>query len=35
MNEIEEDVEFKDEVDDIKESIQESLNWFKKFKKYN
>jgi hypothetical protein len=35
MNEIEGDVEFKDEVDDIKESIQESLNWFKKFKNYN
>ena len=35
MNEIEDDVEFEDEVDDIKESIQESLNWFKKFKNYN
>jgi len=35
MTEIEDDVEFEDEVDDIKESIQESLNWFKKFKNYN
>ena len=35
MNEIDDDVEFKEDAEDIKESIQESLNWFKKFKNYN
>lgn len=35
MSDVEEDVEFSDDVEKIRESIQESLNWFEKFKKYN
>lgn len=35
MSEIEEEIEFGDESEDIKESILESLKWFNKFKKYN
>ena len=35
MNDIEEGIEFKDDSEDIKESIESSLSWFKKFKNYN
>jgi len=35
MNEIQSEIEFGDESDDIKESIQDSLKWFNKFKQYN
>ena len=35
MSEIKDEIEFSDETEKIKESLQESLNWFKKFKYYN
>lgn len=35
MNDVEGEMEFSEDVDQLKESIQESLNWFEKFKKYN
>jgi hypothetical protein len=35
MSVVEEGIEFGDDAEKIKESIQESLNWFEKFKKYN
>ncbi len=35
MSDVEEDLEFSDDTEKIKESLQESLKWFKKFEKYN
>jgi hypothetical protein len=35
MSDVEEGIEFGDDAEKIKESIQESLKWFEKFKKYN
>jgi hypothetical protein len=35
MSDVEEGIEFGDDTEKIKESIQESLKWFNKFKKYN
>lgn len=35
MNDVEGELEFSEDMDQIKESINESLKWFQKFKKYN
>jgi hypothetical protein len=35
MNDVEPELEFGEDIDMVKESIQESLNWFNRFKKYN
>jgi hypothetical protein len=35
MNDVEPELEFNEDIDMVKESIKESLNWFEKFKKYN
>lgn len=35
MGDIKPELEFNEDIDMVKESIQESLNWFKRFKKYN
>jgi hypothetical protein len=35
MNDVEKDVDFEQDLGNIKESIQESLNWFNRIKKYN
>lgn len=35
MSDVEGNLEFSEDVEKVKESIQESLNWFQKFKKYN
>ncbi len=35
MGDVKTELEFNEDIDKVKESIQESLNWFEKFKKYN
>lgn len=35
MGDVEPELEFREDVEKVKESIKESLNWFNRFKKYN